>query len=553
MENRIKLSILTAFFLFTHYVLFAQIEKSKYWVNFTNKDNTPFSIDNPEEYLSERAIARRIRQGIGITDQDLPVDPVYLNELKNLGIQVINVSKWLNGAIVSSDDDELMDTLENYTYIASEPQLIKPVIADKTYKYNKFRNICLSGYPPYGFSSNQIEMIHGDYLHRLDFEGQGMLIAIQDAGFTNADKISSLQHIWNEERVIAMKDFVKDTKGFFESHGHGTAVFSIMGGVIEGSIYGTAAKANYALLRTEDGNSEYIIEEYNWICGAEFADSLGADIINSSLGYFLFDDSLQNHSYSNMNGATTPITLGADIAASKGIIVVTSAGNTGDDPWYYIIAPGDAYHIITVGAVDDMGVITDFSSRGPSFDKRIKPDVCAQGANTVVQLPDGEIIMGNGTSFSSPIIAGMAACLWQTNPNAKSEQVIEAIKESASQYEKPDSLYGYGIPNFILAERYLKSQMTPPENNIITYTLFPNPAQDYFLLEIIRPLNAGDVTVVISFYNLLGIAIKQELRDIHKTHDVLEFDDISSLKTGMYFIKIEFPGGVHTIPFVKIK
>ncbi|MGD2034574.1 MAG: S8 family serine peptidase, partial [Bacteroidales bacterium] len=403
-----------------------------------------------------------MRQNITITGEDLPVDPQYIAGLRDLGLEVINVSKWFNGALVSSDDSLLIDTLDRYAFIRSKPVLVKPALSEKAAIPIPDKTIS-TDVPPYGYSSNQIEMVNGWFLHRNQYEGQDMMIAVLDAGFTNADRISSLQHIRNEERIVAVKDFVKDGQSVFASHRHGTLVFSIMGGVVENTIYGTAPGAAYALIRTEDTGSEYLIEEYNWVCGAEYADSLGADVINSSLGYYLFDDQDQDHSFSDLNGSVTPVSIGAGIASSKGMIVVTSAGNTGDDPWLRIIAPGDAFNVLTVGAVDSEKNLAVFSARGPSSDGRVKPDICARGLGTFTQLPDGRIAGCDGTSCSAPVISGMVACLWQSNRNASALEVMESVRKSSSQYLFPDSLYGYGIPDFMLADRYLKGISPPTE------------------------------------------------------------------------------------------
>jgi len=553
MEMKGRIIVLTGFFLAIQLVTFSQNEYSKYWITFTDKDNTPYSLESPDEFLSERSIARRLKQDIVLTEEDLPVDPQYVNALKNLGIEVINVSKWFNGAIISSDDIALIDSLETYSFIATEAILIKPALSGKILKDGESEKFNIYESPNYGYSASQIEMLHGEFLHRGNYEGQDMLIAILDAGFTNANEISSLQHIWSEERVIAIKDFVKDSIDFFESARHGTTVFSIMGGIIEDSIYGTATKANYALIRTEDISSEYIIEEYNWICGAEFADSLGADIINSSLGYSLFDDSLQNHHYSDMDGETTPVSIGANVAASKGMVVVCSAGNAGGTNWFRITAPSDAVNVVAIGAVNSEENIAVFSSRGPSYDQRVKPDICAQGVGTLCQSASGNISYCGGTSCSAPVISGMAACLWQANPDASYIQILESVKKSASQFNNPDSLCGYGIPDFFFADRYLKDIKAPPANNMVNYNLFPNPVGEYLYLEILRPLDASDETALISYYNLLGTVVKEEEVEIIGAHCVLNFEDLGKLMTGMYYIKIEFPGGVHTLPFMKIK
>ena len=522
----------------------AQESLPRYWVSFTDKDNTPYSVNLPEEFLSSRSIDRRERQGIAITEDDLPVDPQYLYQIRSKGVPVLNISKWFNGALVELEDTSYLDTLRNLDFIKPEIIRVKPGLSanSEEKKFSKFKADIDFDPSIYGYSYNQISMLQGDFLHEQGYSGEGMLIAVLDAGFSNANVISSLQTAWEEDRVIAWKDFVHDTANIFNSHNHGTAVFSIMGGIQPGVLVGTAPNAEYALVRTEDGNSEYLVEEYNWICGAEFADSLGADVINSSLGYHNFNDSSQNYTYADMNGRTAPISIAATRAARKGIAVVTSAGNNGDDPWFRIGAPADADSILAVGAVDSTGIIARFSSRGPSYDGRIKPDVVAQGVYDIAQHPNGNFIYCSGTSCSSPVMAGLTASLWQAHPNSTNMEVINAIRRSASQYFNPDSVYGYGIPNMFKADWLLQMLEDTGSDSFITFSLFPNPATDYFYLGILRPGETNTEEVVMTVYDMSGQVWQQKVFDITGSQYIVEIEDISGLSTGIYILDILVSG-----------
>lgn len=533
--------------------LLAQNGLPKYWISFTDKDQTPYSIEVPEEFISPRSVERRLHQGISITREDLPVNPEYLKQIRNKGIHIINVSKWFNGALIELTDTTYLDTLRYFEFIRPEIKLVKPrlpILIEKE-RMVKFKIGIQPTESDYGFSYNQIGMLNGDLLHRRGYMGEGILIAILDAGFSNANTISSLSHIWDDNKVIAWKDFVKDTLDIFNSHPHGTVIFSIMGGMQQGRLIGTAPNAEYVLVRTEDGSSEYLIEEYNWVCGAEFADSIGADVINTSLGYTQFDDPAQNHAYADLNGRTTPISIAATMAARKGIIVCTSASNLGDDPWFRIGAPADADSILAVGAVDSLGVIASFSSRGPAFDGRIKPDVVAQGVNTIGQHPNGQLIYCSGTSCSSPVIAGLTACLWQANPSFTNIKVMDAIRKSASQYFHPDSVYGYGIPDMLKADWMLQSPEEIIDSTLLSFNLFPNPASDRLYLYIFRPDNIKNELVTLKFLDLTGRIQRVEEHRITGQQYVLEVKDISQLPTGLYIIEITLSDRVHSLLFSK--
>ena len=554
MKKNIFVVLIKAYLAFSAFNLYGQTQPVKYWIPFIDKSNNPFSIERPLEFLSYRALLRREKQSIAITVTDLPVNPFYIDSIKRMGFKIINSSKWLNGVVVSTDDTSLLEKIKKIDFVK---QSIKQVSCYPNFQLQKQgikqweKN--LEGFPDYGNSENQITMLKGDYLHRQGYEGEGMLIAIEDAGFTNANNISSLQNIWISNRVVAMKDFVKDSLSILEAHSHGTLVFSIIAGILSQVMYGTATQANFALIRTEDGGSECIIEEYNWACGAEFADSLGADVINTSLGYSLFNNTSQNHTYMDMDGKTTPIAIAADIAASKGMLIVVSAGNEGANKWRRITTPADAINVLTVGAVDETGIITNFSSRGPSYDKRVKPDVCAQGLSTVAQSENGSIINVSGTSCSAPLITGLATCLWEANPQASNMEIMEAIRQGSSQFEHPDSLYGYGIANFLKSDRILKYGINPVDNLSVHFNLFPNPATDHFYLEVIRPENSANESITINFLDIVGKTLYSEKRNLNESYSILEFQDFQFFPTGIYTLQIVFPDQIHSLLFMKTK
>jgi serine protease AprX len=544
------------FFLFQAFTedSLAQANLPRYWISFTDKENTPYSIDHPEAFLSQRSIERRAKQHIDITSEDLPVDPAYIDSLSHMGLHVLNISKWLNGVLAETDDTQLILTISHLGFVTGPVLMVRPPMnADKNFSDLSLRkNELIPTVAPYGYSTSQIFMLHGEYLHDQGFKGQGMLITILDAGFKNADKVSSLSHIWQDERIVAQKDFVKDTFNLFNSDAHGTLVFSIIAGIQEDILYGSAPEADFALVRTEEGLHENPVEEYNWACGAEFADSVGADVINSSLGYSLFDNPEQNHSYSDMNGRTTPISIAAGIAASKGMVVVSSAGNSGNTPWHYITAPADADSILTIGAVDSMGYITLFSSRGPSYDGRIKPDICAQGLNTVGQYPSGQFMYAAGTSCSAPIITGMAACLWQSCPGAGSNEIVRTFQLASDRFFNPDSSYGYGIPNLIKANNLLAGNALDSTAALLSINLFPDPTAAYLILVISRPKDSSEQPITISFYDAMGRMKNQELRTITGNNSVLLFENLSALTTGFYVMQLIISERTYSVPFMKI-
>ena len=463
-------TIILAFF--TAIISFSQVAPDKYWVKFTDKNNSPYSINNPEAFLSQKAIDRRINQGIAVVENDLPVNQTYITAVANTGATILNVSKWFNSVTVYTEDPAVIAAINALAFVSVVETISNNSLGEGKKSIKPFfEHESMSEIPvtepikgttsgesyDYGSAFNQINMLNGIPLHDLGFDGEGMTIAVLDAGFINADILSAFDSLWLNNKILGYKDFADPLNpDIFGSHSHGTSVLSTMGANLPNQMVGTAPQASYWLLRCEYAPTEYIIEEINWASAAEFADSVGADIINSSLGYTLFDDPSQNHTYQDMDGNTAPGTKAADMAASKGILVVNSAGNDGSNSWTYIGAPADGDSVFSIGAVTASGNYASFSSIGPTYDGRIKPNVVAQGSgSTIISAYSGSVTTGSGTSFSSPITAGMVACLWQAHPDKKNTEIMAAIEQSATLADNPTAQLGYGIPDYFEAHTQL--------------------------------------------------------------------------------------------------
>lgn len=514
-----------------------------HYLQFTDKSNSPYSTDKPEEYLSPRAIERRERQGIGISESDLPVNPAYVEGLKALGLKIHLCSKWLNGAVVYSSDSALVGQALSLGYVKGslDPYQIISRIAYSSHTgslSSPVLDTTLEDVYNYGYSKGQIYIHNLQHLHNNGYNGTGMLIGLLDAGFTYMSLHPGFDSLYARGGVQGQWDFVDRDSILYDGRGddgHGMNVASVIFGHMDKNMVGSAPGASAVLARTEDAWSETRIEEYNWAAGAEYCDSMGVDIINSSLGYYRFDDSEPDYSYSDMNGRTSPSSLAAEMASTKGILVVNSAGNEGISSWGYIIAPSDAHNILCVGATNTDGNRANFSSYGPSADGRIKPDVMSVGDNTALLHNTSGIGMGDGTSFASPNMAGAAACLWQAHPELTNRQIIDAILWNSDIYWKANNEYGYGIPNIYLAA-YNPLQPNSIEGAYANIGLkaYPNPTSDYLIIQL-PPTDVPGAPWQIRISAMDGSLWHSgqiaQTKALHKL-------DISHLAAGVYIVRL---------------
>lgn len=533
--------------------LYAQTSPGKYWVRFTDKSNSSYSLSNPSAFLSPKCVARRQQFNLGFDQKDIPVNEDYINQVLATGTCTLhNKSKWFNAITIATADTTLIESIALLPFVAEVKSV--HVHQHNEQKVEKIVDVVLTKKSTaeveitdntqselYGPSFRQIEMLNGHLLHQLGYNGAGVDIAVLDAGWNRADILPAFDALRSSNRIVLSRDFVfPETNNVFNSNSHGTFVLSLMAGHIADSLLGTAPAANYYLFRTENPFSEYITEEDNWVAAAELCDSLGIDIINSSLGYSLFDDSTMNHSYADIDGNTTRCSIAADIAAQKGILVVNSAGNSGDDPWHYITAPSDGDSVLCVGATRADGTHAFFSSFGPSSDGQVKPNVSAMGFACVIADMDSTIRTGNGTSFSSPITAGMAACLKHAFPNKNNMQLLRAIEQSAHLYNTPNDSLGHGIPDFWKAFLILQGNTMPTAGDL-NASVFPNPCTDY-LNVVIADENACNVLYTI--YDTAGQKVFENTGFVQSDIlGVLQLNQaIKTLSNGVYILKLNVDG-----------
>ncbi|HET9056198.1 MAG TPA: S8 family serine peptidase [Chitinophagaceae bacterium] len=458
MKSRI---ILVSFFFFS--ILSSSFSQfSKYIIRFKDKNNSPFSLTSPSAYLSPRAIQRRLNQNINIDSTDLPVNPAYIQAVLNTGsVNLLNRSKWLNAITIQTTDNAALTAIQNLSFVKeATPVALRFVGTNPVNKFfetptpikrNVGTNKLTTDYYNYGPAIGQINLHKGQFLHNIGLRGQGIVISMLDGGFFGFPTNTSLDSARNNNQFLGTWDFVSGEPRVDENDAHGLYCLSMIAANWPGTLVGTAPKAGFWLFRTEDSSTEQPIEEYNWATGAEYADSVGSDIISSSLGYRDFDNASFNHSYADLDGNTTPCTIAADMAAKKGMIVVNSAGNAGNDPWKYIIAPADGDSVFAIGATNTNGTIASFSSYGPAYDGRTKPNVVSPGQSITVAGTNSQPGTASGTSFSCPNMAGLSACLWQAFPEFNNIKIINAIQRSADRYNNPHEQYGYGIPDMKIA------------------------------------------------------------------------------------------------------
>ncbi len=536
-----KNNLITIFFslLFLICGCYVKAQENTYVVTLKDKNNNSYSINNPEAFLSPKAIDRRVKHHISIDEYDLPISPYYKAKIIEKGYKIIYSLKWINTLIVTGFSDEGLLTLPFvekvkwiYRYQKDEPIMSheKPFFDAEYYQQSnvsKSHKKSDNKYD-YGDAENQIVMLKGNVLHNAGYDGEGMTIGVLDAGFGKVKELGVFKKMINEGRLLGSKDIVEGLDLLDNSiHYHGQFVLSCMAANEEGLMVGTAPKANYWLIRTEDARKEYLLEEYFWIDGAEFADSVGVDIINSSLGYNKgFETPENDHVYADMDGKTTIVSIGAGIASDRGILVVNSAGNSGDKPWKFITAPADNESVLTVGGVNKQGEYAYFSSIGPTADGRIKPDVVAQAEAATLISSDNTTFEGNGTSFSSPIMAGISACLWQMLPEKNNREIKAIIKQYANLSDNPNDYLGYGIPDFQKIHEGFDNDDFTKEISI-----YPNPFTSRLTINLGNRVNH----INIELYNVKGSQVlKKEFNHI----EVLNLSILSELSAGVYFLKI---------------
>lgn len=504
------------------------------WVYFTDKPLTQFYLDNPLEMLSQRALDRRSAQGIAIDGKDVPVHQPYIQQVDDApGIIIMAHSKWLNAVHIRGN-------IADINALADLPFVVDVDFADNSLDentdrkengkkrlnpVNKVQQATIDF--NYGQAANQIQMLNGHMLHQQNFTGEGMVIAVLDAGFPGVDTAIPFQRLHDNELILGGYDFVHRNENFYTGGNHGTMVLSTIAAYAEGQIIGTAPDAFYYLFITEDGTSENPVEESYWVEAAEAADSLGVDVINTSLGYFIYDDPSYSYTYEDIDGQTAFMTRGANIAFTRGMLIVNSGGNSGATVNPHITVPADAFNTLTVGAVNATEQYAAFSSIGPTFDGRVKPDIVAQGAGTVVANPLGNITTANGTSVSSPVIAGLAACLWQALPDKTNAEILQLIKQSADRYNNPNAQFGYGIPDFAAA---LANGLGVEGLRRQSLVLYPNPSHEAVIITFPEAITGA----VITLYNNLGQVVLQKEIPASKPSF-----SIGQLSNGIYIYNIQ--------------
>ncbi|GAB3527168.1 S8 family serine peptidase [Pontibacter brevis] len=531
----------------------AGAEEQKRLVYFTDKNNTPYSISNPLQFLSLKALERRQRQNIPLTHRDLPVNPAYVAGLKALEVTVWYTSRWFNAAVVQCSDAKMQE-IEALSYVRSSRTLNRIALKTEARQHVKQEveelvstssrtKVSLES-SDYGPAFHQADMLGADALHAAGYAGEGMTIAVFDAGFPAVNTLDAFSHLFQNNQLKGTFDFVQKQQNVFGADAHGTAVLSTMAAYAPGKIIGTAYAANYLLLRTEEAASEHNIEEINWLLAAEYADSAGADVINSSLGYTTFDSPSTSYTYSDMDGNTALVSKAADMAAATGILVVVSAGNEGARTWRYISAPADADSVLAVGAVDSLGVKAAFSSFGPTADGQVKPDVVALGQRAYVLTRTGAVVQANGTSFAAPIMAGFVTSLWQANYSKTNMQMIQLVRQMGSNATSPGNSTGYGIPD------YANVLTSLPQLPLKGTAYISNPVKEEAIVLALNQ-NWWRQSLEVQVLDATGKQVFRQFIPSAQAEQALHLQP-QQLKAGLYLCRLRSGSRVITLRFVKL-
>lgn len=541
----------------------AHAQYSRYALELTDKKGSAYHLSTPLSFLSAESIARKKKYNIPIDSTDLPVSKVYLDSIVKMeNINLIGSSRWMNLIIIQTSNQGTLEKIKSLGFVKKQFPIANSIvkfqdnqkdqILSEKFTSNATESI-LENALNYGKSQAQISIHNGAYLHNKGLTGNGIKIAVFDAGFFKYQTYEAFDSLRRKERIKYTWDFVSNHPSVSEDDAHGMSCLSIMGANLPGRFVGSSPGADFYLFRTEDAGSEFPVEEINWLMAAERADSIGIDMISSSLGYTTFDDNMFNHTYNELNGMGTIVSKAASMAVSKGMIVSSSAGNEGDNPWKYISAPADGKNVLAVGAINSSNQIAPFSGYGPAADGRIKPDVVSVGFNTQLIAADGNIGIGNGTSFSNPNIAGLVACLWQGFPEFNNLEIIQAIKQSSHQYLNPDNRKGYGIPNMQLAYEDLykqrdirNAQKILAEKNIAVY---PNPINTFCK---IAYKASKDGFFYWRLMNMNGQSIQSKNYAVNANqYYVFEIKDLTSVPKGVYLISYKSETEKGTLKIIK--
>ncbi len=504
----------------------------KYWLFFTDKQGATESV-----FVHPKALKRRALRGNGVAPElDLPVSPRYIAILRRQGIQPIVQSRWLN-AVTAYLTPEQQETVHSLPFVRS----IRPVARFAQTPLPISTSTAKMYQDPYGPSAFQLAFINALPPLKNGYQGKGIRIGFLDTAFWLSHP--ALIHLSESGRLIATYDFVYDREDVSEGHPHGTMTSSTTLGYAPEHLIGPAYGAELLAAHTEYAPTETNQEEDWFVAGMEWMERMGADVVNVSLGYSVFDEGQRSYTYADMDGDTALPTIAADRAAQLGVIVVVSAGNEGgcgspQHCWYYITSPADGDSVITVGAVRPDSTLASFSSRGPTADGRIKPDVVALGVSVYVAYPPDAYVYASGTSFSAPLTTGVVAQMLQANPSLGPIEVRDILRATASQADHPDNEMGWGIINADAAVREALQRLAPPDNlaQLHLQDVYPNPASRMVTVDILAPESTSSATL--ELYNALGQRVRKwEVASLYPGLNRHTFS-VADLPSGVYFIRL---------------
>lgn len=511
----------------------AWAQTNRYMVFFADKAGTPHAVDQPATFLSARAVQRRTEAGIAVKTEDLPVTPGYVTQVRGTGAKAFFTTRWMNGVLVEADPTQLAAILT--LPFVSSTEFVAPnhkLIGGR----KKGEATTLTTPAP---TQAQLNMLGIDSMHADGFRGEGTYIAVLDSGFPGVDTASPFETLRDEGRILLTQDFITNSADVYQFDSHGTNVLSIMAAAGSG-FTGGAPAATYLLFVTEDASTEYRVEEYNWLFAAERADSAGADIIQSSLGYVDFDDPAMDYTLDDLDGLTAVVTRAANLALARGIIVVVSAGNLGGTPWKYISPPADGAGVLAVGAINAQGEKTTFSSIGPPAPATIKPDVVALGEGVTIVEPDGSLSTVSGTSAAAPLVTSLTAGLLQAYPSLNPATLVQHIRNTASQASHPDRETGYGIPAYLAVRNYLEGATGP--------SVYPNPVEQTLWITFGPHEEPTEFAILDIQGKVVHSASLTEITWANRTTPV----DVSGMAAGLYIIRIVSGSLVMTFRFIKL-